>query len=115
MFPVLLASLIFFSILGVLVASQLYWFRQGRRRAHARPSAWQRWLLGVPLYAWFILLLAMFVLVPFRWMNLHNAPVLLSVFMVLRSPTLMIPISLWLTASRPIIPPGPVPIMVARS
>ncbi len=99
MFPVLLASLVFFSILGLLVASQLYWFRQGRRRAHARPSAWQRWLLGIPLYAWFILLLAMFVLVPFRWMNLHNAPVLLSVFMVLRSPTLMIPISLWLTAS----------------
>ncbi|HXE75570.1 MAG TPA: metallophosphoesterase [Candidatus Xenobia bacterium] len=99
MFPVLLASLIFFSILGLLVASQLYWFRQGRRRAHTFPHAWQRWGLGVPLYAWFILLLAMFVLVPIRWVNLHNAPVLLSVFMVLRSPVLMIPISLWLTAS----------------
>lgn len=99
MFPVVLASLIFFSILGVLVASQLYWFRQGRRRVYACPQAWQRWLLGVPLYAWFILLLAVFVLVPFRWMNLHNAPVLLSVFMVLRSPVLMIPLSLWLVAS----------------
>ncbi len=99
MFPVVLASLIFFSILGVLVASQLYWFRPGRRRVHKLPRVWQRWLLGVPLYAWFILLLAVFVLVPFRWMNLHNAPVLLSVFMVLRSPTLMIPLSLWLAAS----------------
>ncbi len=99
MFPVVLASLIFFSILGVLVASQLYWFRQGRRRVHALSQKWQRWLLGVPLYAWFILLLAVFVLVPIRWMNLHNAPVLLSVFMCLRSPVLMIPISLWLTAS----------------
>ena len=99
MFPVLLASLIFFSILGLLVASQLYWFRQGRRRVGKLPRAWQRWALGVPLYAWFILLLAMFVLGPIRWVNLHNAPVLLSVFMVLRSPALMIPISLWLTAS----------------
>jgi predicted MPP superfamily phosphohydrolase len=97
--PRTLAAILFFSILGFLVASQIYWFRAGRRWVGARPESWQRWALGVPLYAWFGLMLVVFLAAPVRWMLAGNAPVLLSLFMLLREPWLMVPISLWLTVS----------------
>ena len=99
MLPVALAAVIFFSILGFLAASQVYWFRQARRLARARSKPWQRWALGMPIYLWFGLMLLIFLAAPVRWFLAGNAPVLLSLFMVLRESWLMVPISLWLGAS----------------
>ena len=99
MLPVVLATVLFFSILGFLVASQIYWLRLGRRWVRARPQPWQRWALGVPLYLWFGLMLLVFFGAPVRWFLAGNAPVLLSLFMVLRQSWLMVPVSLWLGAS----------------
>ena len=58
MMPSWLAGLIFFSILGLLVGSQAFWFSRARKLVRGRPRRWQRWALGVPLYGWFLLLLA---------------------------------------------------------
>jgi hypothetical protein len=97
--PRTLAAILFFSILGFLLASQVYWFRAGRRWVSARPQRWPRRLLLVPLYVWFGLMLLVFVAAPVRWVLAGNAPVLLSLFMLLRESWLMVPLSLWLTAS----------------
>lgn len=99
MLPVVLATGLFFSILGFLVASQVYWFRKARRLIRAGSQPWQRWALGVPLYLWFGLMLLVFLAAPVRWFLAGNAPVLLSLFMILRESWLMVPISLWLGAS----------------
>ena len=99
MLPVVLATVLFFSILGSLVASQIYWFRKARRLIRACSKPWQRWALGVPLYLWFGLMLLVFFAAPVRWFLAGNAPVLLSLFMILRESWLMVPISLWLGAS----------------
>ncbi|MEE8201321.1 MAG: hypothetical protein V3R29_09150, partial [Candidatus Acidoferrales bacterium] len=97
--PWWLASLIFFSLLGLLVGSQFFWFRQARRLVRSRPAAWQRWLLGVPLYAWFLGLAGIFLLAPLRWFAAGDAPVLLSLFMQVRRPAVMVPLGLWVSAS----------------
>ncbi|MGH9805125.1 MAG: metallophosphoesterase [Candidatus Acidiferrales bacterium] len=94
-----LASLIFFSVLALLFSSQIFWFWRARRLLRARPERWQRWLLGVPLYAWFIGLLAMFLLLPVRWWLAGDAPVLVSLFAFFRRPVVMVPVGLWMTAS----------------
>ncbi len=99
MLPAWLASLIFFSVLGTILASQVFWFRRARRFVRSRRLRWQRWALGVPIYAWFSLLGAMLVFVPLRWLLVDAAPVLLSLFMLFRRSELMMPIGLWLTAS----------------
>ena len=99
MMPGWLAGLIFFSILGLLVGSQVFWFWRARRLVRSRPKGWQRWALGVPLHDWFLLLLAVFVAAPLRWVVAGGAPVLLSLFMQFRRSEVMIPIGLWLTAS----------------
>jgi len=94
-----LASLIFFGVLALLFCSQIFWFWRARRFLRARPRRWQRWLLGAPLYAWFIGLLAMFLLVPLRWWLAGDAPVLVSLFAYFRRPVVMVPVGLWMTAS----------------
>jgi len=99
MLPAWLASLIFFTVLGTIIASQVFWFRRARRFVRSRPVRWQRWALGLPTYAWFSLLAGMLVFVPLRWLLVDAAPVLLSLFMLFRRPALMMPIGLWLTAS----------------
>jgi len=102
MMPGWLAGTILFTILGLLVGSQIYWFRRARRFVRSRSRAWQRWLAGAPLFAWFALLGVLFVAVPFRWIlltNLGNPPVLLSLFTWLRQPALMIPVGLWIWSS----------------
>ena len=99
MMPAWLAGLIFFTILGLLVASQAFWFWRARALVRARQSGWQRWALGAPLYGWFLLLLVVFVAAPLRWAVAGGAPVLLSLFMQFRRSEVMIPIGLWLTAS----------------
>lgn len=99
MLPGWLAILIFFSLLTLLVASQLYWFRRAQHLIRTRQPAWLRWLLGVPCYAWFFGLLGMFVLLPLRWALLRHSPVLLSLFQIVRQPLVMTPVALWLTAS----------------
>ena len=99
MMPGWLAGVIFFSILGLLVGSQVFWFRRARALVRSRPRRWQRWALGVPLYGWFLLLGAVFVAAPLRWAVAGGAPVLLSLFMQFRRSEVMIPIGLWLTAS----------------
>lgn len=99
MLPAWLASVIFFSIFGLLIGSQIYFFRLGRRYARSRQAGWQRWLLGVPLYGWFLLLLTVPVAALLRWAAAGNAPILLSLFMQFRRPEVMLPVGLWLTAS----------------
>src|SRR3990167_3494794 len=99
MMPGWLAGLIFFSVLGLLVGSQAFWFWRARKLVRSRPQGWQRWALGVPLYGWFLLLLVVFVAAPLRWAVAGGAPVLLSLFMQFRRSEVMIPIGLWLTAS----------------
>jgi hypothetical protein len=102
MLPVWLGILIFFTVAGLLIASQLYWFRRARRLVASRPASWQRWLLGVPVYAWFGFLLLLLALVPLRWILfslLGNPPVLFSLFQMFRAPALMIPVGLWVWAS----------------
>src|SRR3990172_2870211 len=99
MMPSWLAGLIFFSILGLLVASQAFWFWRARKLVRSRPQGWQRWALGAPLYGWFLLLLVVFVAAPLRWGGAGGAPVLLSLFMQFRRSEVMIPLGLWLTAS----------------
>src|SRR3990172_7461184 len=99
MMPSWLAGLIFFSILGLLVGSQAFWFWRARKLVRARPQGWQRWALGAPLYGWFLLLLVVFVAALLRWAVAGGAPVLLSLFMQFRRSEVMIPIGLWLAAS----------------
>ncbi|OFV88323.1 MAG: hypothetical protein A3D93_03480 [Acidobacteria bacterium RIFCSPHIGHO2_12_FULL_67_30] len=99
MMPGWLAGLIFFSVLGLLVGSQAFWFWRARKLVRSRPQGWQRWALGAPLYGWFLLLLVVFVAAPLRWAVAGGAPVLLSLFMQFRRSEVMIPIGLWLTAS----------------
>src|SRR3990167_1955020 len=99
MMPSWLAGLIFFSILGLLVASQAFWFWRARALVRARQSGWQRWALGAPLYGWFLLLLVVFVAALLRWVVAGGAPVLLSLFIQFRPSEVLIPIGLLLTAS----------------
>ncbi|MFQ5663604.1 MAG: metallophosphoesterase [Terriglobia bacterium] len=99
MFPRWLAGLIFFSILGLLVGSQLFWFRRARDLVRRCDLAWQRWLVGVPLYGWFLGLAGIFLLAPLRWVLRGDAPVLLSLLQQVRRPEVMIPVGLWLMAS----------------
>lgn len=99
MFPLWLASLFFFSTLVLLIASQVFWFRRARRLVQERRKAWQRWLLGIPLYGWFLLMAIVFLAAPLRWALFGDVPVLLSLFMLFRQPVVMVPIGLWLTAS----------------
>lgn len=99
MLPTWFAVPIFLTLFVLLVGSQVFWFRRAHRLVRGRPRAWQRWLLGVPIYAWFLGLAAMFLLVPLRWILLADAPVLLSLFMVLREPVVMLAVGLWTTAS----------------
>lgn len=99
MFPLWLSSLLFFSTLILLIASQVFWFRRARRLVRERRKAWQRWLLGVPLYGWFLLMAMVFLVAPLRWALFGSAPVLLSLFMLFRQPVVMIPIGLWMMAS----------------
>jgi len=94
-----LAGLIFFSILGLLFASQLFWLWRARRFLRARRHAWQRWLLGVPLYACLFGLLGMLLLLPVRWWLALDAPVLVSLFAFFRQPAVMVPVGLWMAAS----------------
>jgi len=97
--PAWLASLIFFSVLGLLVGSQAFFFWRARKFVRTRPQRWQRWALGVPLYGWFLLMAVIFVLAPLRWVVAGSAPILLSLFMQFRRPEVMTPVGLWLTAS----------------
>lgn len=99
MFPLWLSSLLFFSTMGALAASQVFWFRRARRLVEGRRQTWQRWLVGVPLYGWFALMAVVFLAAPLRWILLGDVPVLLSLFMLFRQPAVMIPIGLWLVAS----------------
>jgi len=94
-----LASLIFFSVLGLLFCSQLFWLWRAHRILRARPQRWQRWLLGLPVYAWFFGLLGMFLFLPLRWWLAADAPVLVSLFAIFRQPAVMVPVGLWMTAS----------------
>src|SRR3972149_2918634 len=55
MMPGWLAGLIFFSVLGLLVGSQAFWFWRARKLVRSRPQGWQRWALGAPLYGWVLL------------------------------------------------------------
>lgn len=99
MFSLWLSSLLFFSTLILLIASQVFWFRRARRLVRGRRKAWQQWLLGVPLYGWFLLMAMVFLVAPLRWALFGSAPVLLSLFMLFRQPVVMIPIGLWMMAS----------------
>ncbi|MFQ5723903.1 MAG: metallophosphoesterase [Terriglobia bacterium] len=99
MLPWWLASLIFLSVLGLLVGSQFFWFWRARGFLRSRRAAWQRWLFGVPLYAWFLGLAAIFLLAPLRWFAGSDVPVLLSLFMQVRRPVVMVPLGLWVSAS----------------
>jgi len=99
MFPAWLAGLIFFSTLGLIVASQLFWFWRAHRFVWARRSTWLRWVLAVPVYLWFAVLLGLFLLVPLRWFWLRDSPVLVSLLWQLRRPAFLLPMGLWITAS----------------
>lgn len=102
MLPVWVAGLVFFTVLSLLIASQVFWFRRARRLVHDRPQVWQRWLLSVPVYGWFGLLAGLLLVFPLRWVLLAragNPPVLFSVFQPLRSPAVMITVGLWIWAS----------------
>ncbi len=99
MMPAWLGGVIFFSVFGLLVASQVYFFRRARALVRARGARWQQWALGVPLYGWFLLLGGVFVAALLRRLVAGGAPVLLSLFMQFRRSEVMIPIGLWLTAS----------------
>lgn len=99
MYPRWLAALIFFSLLGLLVGSQAFWFWQARRLVRRMRRAWQRWLLGVPLYSGFAALAALFLLVLLRWFLVGNTPVLLTLFQQVRRSAVMVPLGLWLMAS----------------
>ncbi|MBI2956548.1 MAG: metallophosphoesterase [Acidobacteria bacterium] len=91
--------MVFLFVLGLLVSSQLFWFWAARRLVRGRQRRWQRWALGVPLYAWFGYLLVMFVFVFLRWMVRDDAVVLLSLFRLLRAQPLDVAMGVWLTAS----------------
>jgi hypothetical protein len=99
MFPAWLAALIFFSMLGLILVSQVFWFWRAHRFVWARRAAWLRWLLTVPTYLWFAALLGLFLLVPLRWFWLRDSPVLVSLLWYLRRPVFLLPMGLWITAS----------------
>lgn len=99
MMPGWLAGLIFLTLLGVVVGAQVFWFQQARDVVRRLRKPWQRWLLGAPLYAWFLFLAILLVLIPVRWLLAGSLPVLLSFFMVFRRPELMVPAGLWMAAS----------------
>ncbi len=99
MFSRWIAATLFLSILGLLLASQAFWFWQARRALSRLRRRWLRWVLAAPVYSWFVLLAGVFLLVPLRWLQVGDAPVLLSLFAYLREPALMVPIGLWAVAS----------------
>ena len=97
--PYWLARLILFSVLGLTLVSQIFWFWRAHRFLRSRQRTWLRWLLGVPVYVFFLGLLGFFVLLPLRLYGAAKAPVLVSLFMQLRQPELMVCVGLWVTAS----------------
>jgi hypothetical protein len=104
MFPAWLAALIFFSMLGLILVSQVFWFWRAHRFVWARRAAWLRWLLTVPTYLWFAALLGLFLLVPLRWFWLRDSPVLVSLLWYLRRPVFLLPMGLWITAAAGVSP-----------
>jgi len=97
--PYWLARLILFSMVGLILGSQVFWFWRAQRFLHSRRQTWLRWLLGVPVYLFFLGLLGFFVLLFLHLRGAAKAPVLVSVIMQLRQPALMVPVGLWVTSS----------------
>lgn len=99
MFPSWLGAIIFFSVLAWILSSQVFWAWQAHRLVRSRKSRWLRWLLGIPLYGWFVALLGLFLLAPIRWFALHNSAVLVSLYWQLRRSEFLLPMGLWVSAS----------------
>jgi predicted MPP superfamily phosphohydrolase len=97
--PYWLARLILFSVLGLILVSQIFWFWRAHRFLRSRQRTWLRWLLAVPVYLFFLGLLGLIVLLPFRLYGAAKAPVVVSLFMQLRQPGLMVSVGLWVTSS----------------
>jgi hypothetical protein len=99
MVPTWLAALIFFSMLGLIVLSQVFWFWRAHRFLRARRPVWLRWVVAIPVYLWFAGILGLFLLVPLRWFWLRDSPVLVTLLWQIRQSALLLPMGLWITAS----------------
>ena len=97
--PYWLARLILFSMLSLILGSQLFWLWRVHRFLRSRRRMWLRWVLGVPVYLFFLGLLGFFVLLPLRLRGGVTAPVFVSLFTQLHQPEVMVSIGLWVTAS----------------
>ncbi len=97
--PIWLARLILVSLVSLTLAAQIFWFWCAYRFLRSRRRTWLRWLLGVPAYGFFLGLLGFFVLLLLHLRGAAKAPVLVSLIMQLRQPTLMVSVGLWVTSS----------------